>query len=149
MKSLRLTPAELAAYQRRRAGGSIRSTAARAARGANPGVPAGPKLDPEHYSRELARQIRAAGLPSPVMELPFSKQAGGAGRGWRFDLSWGEPFMLAVEVDGMVHRIKARFLADIEKGREAMRLGWKVLRVTPEEVRSGAALDLVREFLSA
>lgn len=148
MKHLRFTPADLAAYQRRIAGGSARSSAALAARGGAPDKPAAPKQDQEHYSRELARQIRAAGLPAPILEYPFAKQIESeSGRGWRFDLAYPSE-MLAVEVNGMVHRIKARHLADIEKGREALRLGWRVLVVTPSEVRSGAALDLVREFLS-
>ena len=49
----------------------------------------------------------------------------------------------------MVHRIKRRFAANIPKSQEAVRLGYVVLRVTPAQVTSGRALELVLELLAA
>ena len=69
-----------------------------------------------------------------------------ATRGWRFDLCW-PALKLAVEVDGAVHRIKERFLADMEKHQAAFAAGWRVLRVAPRQVRNGAAVELVRQAL--
>lgn len=119
-----------------------------AAHGATPLQPAAPDQDRDRYSRELALQVRQASLPSPLLEYAFDKQLDGGGRGWRFDLCWPSE-RAAVEVDGAVHRIKRRFAADIPKSQAALRLGYRVLRVTPADVRSGRALELVRELLAA
>jgi len=47
---------------------------------------------------------------------------------------------IAVEVDGVVHRIKAQFQRDREKHNLALIAGWRVLHVSPDDVRSGKAL---------
>lgn len=103
-----------------------------------------PKPD---WARELALQIRAAGLPEPIIEFAWDKQLEGSGRGWRFDLYWRER-LFAVEVDGAVHRIKGRYNADIPKMQYAFAAGIKVLHVTPEQVRSGEALELIKDTLA-
>ena len=89
----------------------------------------------------LRDQIEAAGLPVPYREHMFH-----VNRGWRLDLAWPER-RLAVEVDGAVHRIKGRFKGDIEKHNALTLAGWRWLRVTPQQVREGEALALVRELL--
>ena len=47
----------------------------------------------------------------------------------------------------MVHRIKGRFKADIERQQYLFLLGWRWFPVSPEQVRNGEALDLVRRAL--
>jgi len=66
-------------------------------------------------------------------------------RGWRLDLAWPH-IKFGVEVDGQVHRIKGRFLADIEKHNALMVAGWKWLRVTPRQVETGEALQAIKEW---
>jgi very-short-patch-repair endonuclease len=71
-------------------------------------------------------------------------------RRWRFDLAILSA-MVALEVDGggwvggKHHRPAGRRI-DNEKSREAQRLGWLVLRVDCEHVRTGEALALLVEF---
>ena len=56
--------------------------------------------------------------------------------------------MILVEVEGTVylqgrHTRGAGYTADCEKYNEAQILGFMVLRFTPEQVRSGYALDTI------
>ena len=99
------------------------------------------------YAREIAIQIRADKLLEPILEYAFDKQLDGGGRGWCFDLCWPD-LRLAMEVDGAVHRIKSRFKSDLAKHQQADRLGYRVLRVSPAQVRNGEALALVRKALA-
>jgi len=135
---LRMTEAQLADLRRSRV------TPA----GAKPRQAATYALKPD-YVRELAIQILYAGLRLPLLEYAFDKQLTGTGRGWMLDMAWPwlEP-MLAVEVDGAVHRIKGRHKGDIPKHQALFTQGWKLLRVTPAQVRNGEALALVREALA-
>ncbi len=89
----------------------------------------------------LKEQIEAAGLPVPFREFVFHPS-----RDWRLDLAW-PGLRFAVEIDGMVHRIKGRFLKDIEKHNALVLSGWRHLRVTPRMVETGEALQLVRNAL--
>lgn len=89
----------------------------------------------------LGLQMRAAKLPEPVAQYrPFPD------RRFTLDYAW-PPLAFAVEVDGMVHRIKGRFAADIEKHALLVLDGWTVLRVGGREVRSGVALQWVERML--
>lgn len=89
----------------------------------------------------LRDRIVADGLPEPYREHVFHQT-----RGWRLDLAWPDK-KLAVEVDGGVHRIKGRFLADIEKHNALVLAGWRHLRVTPRMVETGEARELVGKAL--
>lgn len=94
----------------------------------------------------LERQIILAGLPRPQTEFKFHPT-----RRWRFDLAFPDR-SLAVEVDGAVfvqgrHSRGAGMEKDNEKFAEAMILGWKVLRVTTGQVRSGQALGWIERLL--
>lgn len=88
----------------------------------------------------------AAGLPEPVPEYVFARP-----RKWRFDYCW--PLQrLALEIEGGLwvngrHSRGSGAIADLEKYSEAAILGWRVLYATPEEVRSGVAIDRVRRAL--
>ena len=94
----------------------------------------------------LVGLCRGAGLPEPVPEFRFH-----ATRKWRFDYAW--PIQrVALEVDGGVwtqgrHTRGAGAIADMEKVSEAAILGWRVLYVVPDDLRSGVALDRVARAL--
>jgi len=89
----------------------------------------------------LALHIRAEKLPPPEREYVFAPD-----RKWRMDFAWPR-LMLAVEVDGEVHRISERFHADIEKHARALLLGWTVLRVGGREVRNGLAIHWLKALI--
>jgi very-short-patch-repair endonuclease len=95
------------------------------------------------WEDEFDRQLRVAGYAGRfVRELRFAPD-----RRFRFDFAFVAD-NLAVEIDGAVHRIKKRFSGDLEKGQLALLGGWRVLRVSPAEVRTGHALTLLRKLLS-
>lgn len=79
--------------------------------------------------RRFAQQIRAAGLPEPEVEYYHL-----AGRDFRLDFAWPH-VKVGVEIQGMAHRIKAKFNADIEKRALAMLAGWRVLELNGDSVR--------------
>jgi very-short-patch-repair endonuclease len=97
----------------------------------------------------LAVHIRAYELPQPVRELRLDP-----GRRFRFDFAWPEQG-LAVEVDGgeylagRGHHYNAEGIArDREKAILADRLGWTVLHFTGRQVRSGEAIDAIRDWMA-
>lgn len=74
-------------------------------------------------------------------------------RRWRFDLAL-EALKLAIEVDGGLwirgrHARPAGIIADNEKINNATLLGWRVLKVTTQQVRNGYAADLVKLAVAA
>ena len=69
-------------------------------------------------------------------------------RDLELDFAWSE-VSIAVEVQGMAHRIKGKFKRDIEKRALAMLAGWRVLEVGGDQVRSGQALQWLRLLLQA
>lgn len=73
------------------------------------------------------------------------------GRAWRFDFAWPD-LMLACEVEGGTwaggrHTRGAGFQADTEKHNAAVLLGWRVLRVTGQDVNDGTAIELIERAL--
>lgn len=65
-----------------------------------------------------------------------------------FELDFAWPVVkLAVEVQGMAHRIKANFKRDIEKRALAILSGWRVLELDGDAVRSGRGLEWLRLLL--
>lgn len=107
---------------------------------------------PSELERLLSEQIKDAGLQAPYLEhRPIME------RRWRLDFSWVnlvkpggivEQALLGVEVQGMVHRIKGRFKADIEKRAELMLAGWRILEVDGDSIRSGRAIAWIRRLLT-
>lgn len=97
----------------------------------------------------LVAQIKAAGLPVPMREaylIPL--------RLWRWDLAWGHPQCLAVEVQGGTwmptrgaHSRGAGQRRDAEKQNAAVLAGWRCLVVTSDMVRDGSALATIQEAL--
>ena len=87
----------------------------------------------ELHGKVLAQLV---GFPDPATELLFHPK-----RKWRFDYAWEEQ-KLALEVHGGIHsggrHTRGRgFVEDRTKMNEATLLGWTVLEVTPEHIKSG------------
>ena len=72
-------------------------------------------------------------------------------RKWRFDYAF-PAYKVAVEIDGGVwqygrHNRPQGYLADLEKFNAAAALGWRVLKFTPQQQYTKAAIDLIKETL--
>lgn len=91
--------------------------------------------------RLLAAQISWSDLPRPTREY-----AAVPDRKYRVDFCW-EREMLAVELQGGCHTVRARWMQDIEKSQELLLCGWKVLYLSPMDVQAGRAVDLIRRSL--
>jgi very-short-patch-repair endonuclease len=94
---------------------------------------------------ELAMHLRALHLPVPEREHRFCN------RRWRFDFAWPAQ-KVAVEVDGGQwvngrHNRPKGYQADCEKLAEAACLGWRVIRVTPDMIRSGQAVRYIERVM--
>jgi hypothetical protein len=90
---------------------------------------------------------KSYGLPEPVAEYRFDHA-----RRWRFDWAWLNGSQIALEIEGGVfmqgrHTRGLGVVKDMEKYNRATLLGWKVLRCTPRDVKSGAVADLLCEAL--
>lgn len=96
---------------------------------------AGAKHGPSELEHLFTKQLADLKLPPPRREFEFMPN-----RGFRLDYAWPDK-KLAVEVNGMVHRIKERFLRDTEKIAMAQIHGWRVLGISGEDVRSGRGLS--------
>lgn len=94
----------------------------------------------------LERHLLAYELPEPEREYRFDED-----RRWRFDFAWPADYV-AAEVEGGTHsggrhtRGKG-FAADCEKYNAATLAGWRVYRFATEQVRSGYAIETLREAL--
>lgn len=97
------------------------------------------------FAEGLAVMCRLAGLVEPVREHKFCLT-----RKWRIDLAWPEE-KLAVEIEGGIwsrgrHIRPKGFLGDLEKYNSLCIAGWALLRVTPQQVRTGEALSLIERW---
>ena len=97
---------------------------------------------------ELALQIRALGLPEPIREYQAVK-----GRKFRFDFAWLERKLL-VEVNGGTytkgaHSTGAGIARDYEKCNLGVLQGWRVLSFDGKAVKSGEAVEVIRQALEA
>lgn len=95
----------------------------------------------------FAHQALADKLPPFECEYRFDDV-----RKFRFDFAWRQPLKLAVEIEGAIwtkgaHSTPMGILRDIEKYNLAVLLGWSVLRFTPAMVKSGEAIEMVKEWL--
>lgn len=95
---------------------------------------------------EFALQLRALGLPPPATEYRFHDT-----RRWRFDFAW-PVIKLAVEIEGGTyakgrHTRPMGFQGDCEKYNQATICGWRVLRFTARDVKSGEGVEVLREAL--
>ena len=95
---------------------------------------------------ELELQMRAVGL-SPEKEYRFDMM-----RRWRADFAFPDAKML-VEFEGGVysqgrHTRGKGFENDCEKYNTAALLGFRVLRFTASQVKSGVALNMIEQGLA-
>lgn len=84
----------------------------------------------------------------PVAEHKFH-----ATRRWRIDVAFLEP-KLAVEIDGGIwnqgrHSRGAGVVKDMEKYAALAAAGFRVIRCTPQHVKTGQALVWIREVLTS
>ncbi len=99
-------------------------------------------------TQELELTMHADGVAPWESEHRFHPK-----RRWRFDYAW-PALKLAVEVHGGVfrqgrHNRGQGFTSDREKMNEATLLGWRVLEVTSEQVRSGKALEWIKQLVGS
>ncbi len=98
-------------------------------------------------TRVFQMVLKAEGMPQPVTEHRFHSE-----RKWRFDYAWPSD-MLALEVEGGAwvggrHTRGAGFINDLEKYNTALVMGWRVLRVTPDQLVNGTAVDYLKQALN-
>jgi very-short-patch-repair endonuclease len=86
------------------------------------------------------QQIFEANLPKPEKNWFFM-----LGRDFELDRAW-PALRVAVEIQGMAHRIKGKFKRDIEKRALAMLAGWTVLEVDGASIRDGRAIDWLKQL---
>lgn len=94
-----------------------------------------------------AKTLDFLGLPLPETEFVFAPP-----RKWRFDFAWPEQ-KIAVEQEGGLwiqgrHNRAASMIKDMDKYNTAARLGWKVGRFTPQQVKAGDAARWVSMLLN-
>lgn len=97
----------------------------------------------------LEVQLRAANVSGFVREYRFHPT-----RKWRFDFANPER-KIAVEVEGFApgglagrHQRIGGFTKDAEKYAEAAIAGWRLIRVTTRQVRSGEAINWIERALA-
>ena len=94
----------------------------------------------------MLRQLTLVRFATPVQELPFCPT-----RRWRFDFAWPE-FKVALEIEGGTwvqgrHSRGAGMAKDAEKYNTAALMGWLVIRVTADQIKSGQALGWIEDAL--
>ncbi len=94
----------------------------------------------------LAWMLKASKIEGWVREFRFHPV-----RRWRADFAFPSKKLL-VEVEGGIfqkgrHTRGKGFTDDCAKYNEALLLGWRVLRVTPEHVHKGMALQWIERAL--
>jgi very-short-patch-repair endonuclease len=95
----------------------------------------------------LERDLRALRLPAPTREVEFHES-----RKWRFDLAYPKE-KLAIEIEGLTsdggrHQRIAGYSEDLVKYNAAVLKGWRVLRFTPAQVKSGYASRTIEIYLT-
>jgi len=85
--------------------------------------------------------LKSEKLPIPETEFKFHPK-----RKWRFDYAWPK-LKIAFEQEGGTwiagrHNRGTGFIKDMEKYNNAVLLGWRVLRYTPQQLLANAIDDL-------
>ena len=112
---------------------------------------------PAAYQNQVGAQLYGAkppesqdpqfpGLPAPLTEYKFHPT-----RKWRFDYYWPKE-KVALEVEGAVwvqgrHTRGSGFIKDMEKYNEAAAMGIRVLRCTPQQLKKGEILPVLKRAL--
>lgn len=149
MSVLRWSEEQLAAHQKRMAASSgvavrkvirTRENAAKGSKG-RPAVVHGSPLE-----EALAQQIVAAKLPPAKREYRFAPP-----RQFRLDFAWPDR-KVACEVNGGIwvksgHSSGKGIERDYEKANLAVLNGWRLLQFSAGAIKSGSALQCLRELL--
>lgn len=95
------------------------------------------------FTRLVAQEVGVA----CVREYRFHPK-----RRWRFDYAIPS-HKIAIEIEGGVwtygrHNRARGYLADMEKYNEATRLGWRLLRFTPQEQYTAPTLQIIQETIN-
>lgn len=97
------------------------------------------------YESEYAYQCRSQRLPEPAEQYPFAKELG---RRFTADFAWPK-YRLLVEIQGGIwrpgggaHSHPIDIERDIERQQYMAILRWTMLPVTPQQVKSGRAIEL-------
>ena len=102
--------------------------------------------EPSEIEELFASQIiLVKNLPAPIREYPFLR-----GSRHRLDFAWPEyrinGMQLGVEIQGHVHRIRSRFMGDLEKRALALMQDWLILEIGGDQVRSGKGMEWLQEL---
>lgn len=95
----------------------------------------------------LSQLLSSLKIPVPVEEYQFAKD-----RKWRFDYAW--PLCkLALEVEGGAwvngrHNRPKGFIKDMEKYNRAASDGWRILRVTPQNLLKTETIQLIQKSIT-
>ena len=86
------------------------------------------------------------GVQKPVEEHRFHQS-----RRWSFDFAWPE-YKLALEVDGAIwskgrHSRGSGIIGDMEKFNAAAELGWRVIKFTPQQLRTSSTILTIKNCL--
>lgn len=106
------------------------------------------KRQMSNLEETLWLQMTAAGIAGRcVRELAFAKP-----RKFRFDFAFPHK-MLAIEAEGAIwrggrHTRGLGFMRDCEKQNLAVEMGWRCLRYTMAEIKSGIALAQIERVLN-
>lgn len=95
----------------------------------------------------LMADIKSSCLPKPTMEFRFHPT-----RRWRADYAWPD-YMLLLEIEGGVfnngrHVRGVGYENDCVKYNSAIMMGYTLLRFTTSQVKSGYAIELLKEFFT-
>jgi len=109
------------------------------------------KAKREQFERLFAHQCAAVGIAAPIPQYQFARELG---RLWAADFAWPD-LKLLVEIEGGIHKrgggAHSRpmgILRDMEKSNHAVLLGWRVLRFSTDQVRSGDALRFLERVMA-
>lgn len=104
---------------------------------------------PVDLADTLAEQLQLVGINDFTREYRFHPK-----RLWRLDLAWTE-LMLGVECEGMGprgqpgrHQLTQHVHANTEKHSALAVLGWRLIRVTGKQIKSGHALMWIEAALA-
>lgn len=92
--------------------------------------------------------VKRAKLPAPTPEFRFHPT-----RKWRIDFAWPEQ-RVALEVEGAVwtsgrHTRGSGFVKDLVKYNELARMGWRLVRITPNQLHDLETITLLTDCLRA
>jgi very-short-patch-repair endonuclease len=104
-------------------------------------------MSKSRLERDFAFQLYALGIRDFEREYRFHPK-----RRWRFDFAWPDR-KIACECEGGLFRARSGHRSfygvkrDILKNNDALLLGWMVLRLTSEEIKSGKGAEMLQRLL--